>query len=219
MCWEQSKRQAKEERRASSSPGRKEGFPLASDCLTCKNVAFVAGLRSGFWQAVCDQLSPFPFSLFLCRFACLPFKPGFFGFCHNANWKAQNSSQCPLVFYSSPIFSHKFQGPKAVGEVRTKSGKKSKHEQPWVKSVCPHVSYEGVLASNRPTTLELVPFSCLGEEQPGVGPLYGEEPLLLGRDSVRGRGVSEGVVRGSRSRSGGRRMAGEKGNARGKPVM
>lgn len=34
--------------RASSSPGRKEEFPLASDCLTCKNVAFVAGLCSIF---------------------------------------------------------------------------------------------------------------------------------------------------------------------------
>lgn len=64
--------------RASSSPGRKEEFPLASDCLTCKNVAFVAGLCSFFWQAVCDQLSPFPLfshSLFLCRFTCLPSNP------------------------------------------------------------------------------------------------------------------------------------------------
>lgn len=53
-------RERESERRASSSPGRKEEFPLASDCLTCKNVAFVARLRSFFWQAVCDQLSPFP---------------------------------------------------------------------------------------------------------------------------------------------------------------
>lgn len=62
--------------RASSSPGRKEEFPLASDCLTRKNVAFVAGLHSFFWQAVCDQLSPFPpLSLFLCHFTCLPSNP------------------------------------------------------------------------------------------------------------------------------------------------
>lgn len=70
-------RERKRESRASFSPGRKEEFPLASDCLTCKNVVFVAGLRSFFWQAVCDQLSAFPpllfsLSLFLCRFTCLP---------------------------------------------------------------------------------------------------------------------------------------------------
>lgn len=35
-----------------------------------------------------------------------------------------------LSFIPVQFFSHKFQGPKAVGEVRTKSGKKSKHEQP-----------------------------------------------------------------------------------------
>lgn len=60
--WEQSEMQRLEKEservsRASSSPGRKEEFPLASDCLTCKNVAFVAGLCSIFlagllWPAV-----------------------------------------------------------------------------------------------------------------------------------------------------------------------
>lgn len=70
-----------------------------------------------------------------------------------------------------------------------------------------------------------LPFSCLGEEHPGVGPLYGEELLLVevglwGRDRERGRGVSDGVVRGSRSRSGGRSAAeGGNGNASGNPVM
>lgn len=52
LWWEQSKErerdEGKSESRASSSPGRKEEFPLASDCLTCKNAAFVAGLRSFF---------------------------------------------------------------------------------------------------------------------------------------------------------------------------
>lgn len=78
LWWSSQKRERREKEsgsRASSSPGRKEEFPLASDCLTCKNAAFVAGLRSFFWQAVCDQLSPFPFSLFLCRFTCLPSNP------------------------------------------------------------------------------------------------------------------------------------------------
>lgn len=94
-----------------------------------------------------------------------------------------------------------------------------------MRSPCPTLSYEGVLASNLPPTVEALPFSCLGEEHPGVGPLYGEEPLLVeaglwGRDSVRGRGVSDGVVRGSRSRSEGRSTAaGGKGNASGNPVM
>lgn len=65
---------------ASSSPGRKEEFPLASDCLTCKNVAFVAGLRSFFfWQAVCDQLSPFS-SFSVASRVSLP-QPTLFGFC------------------------------------------------------------------------------------------------------------------------------------------
>lgn len=58
-----------------------------------------------------------------------------------------------------------------------------------------------------------------------MGPLYGEELLLVevglwGMDSESGRGVSDGVVRGSRSRSGGRSTAeGGKGNASGNPVM
>ena len=58
-----------------------------------------------------------------------------------------------------------------------------------------------------------------------MGPLYGEELLLVEvgrccRDRVRGRGVSDGVVRGSLSRSGGRWAAdGGNGNASGNPVM
>ena len=96
--------------RASSSPGRKEEFPLASDCLTCKNVAFVAGLRSFFWQAVCDQLSPFPpFSLplFLCRLTCLPSNPVSLDSARlqplqtNSDWLVRRLwfilSSCPLI--------------------------------------------------------------------------------------------------------------------------
>lgn len=49
-----------------------------------------------FWQAVCDQLSPFPFSLFLCRFTRLRSKLCFFGFCHNAD--KLKKTPCPLVF-------------------------------------------------------------------------------------------------------------------------
>lgn len=60
-----------------------------------------------------------------------------------------------------------------------------------------------------------------------MGPLYGEELLLVEvglwgreRERERGRGVSDGVVRGSRSRSGGRSTAeGGNGNASGNPVM
>jgi len=73
--------------------------------------------------------------------------------------------------------------------------------------------------------VEPLPFSCLGEEHPGVGPLYGEELLLVevglwGRDKESGKGVSDGVVRESRSRSGGCSAAeGGNGNASGNPVM
>lgn len=58
-----------------------------------------------------------------------------------------------------------------------------------------------------------------------MGPLYGEELLLAeaglwGRDRERGKGVSDGVVRVSRSRSGGRSTTeGGNGNASGNPVM
>lgn len=50
---------------ASSSAGRKEEFPPASDCLTCKKVPFVATtsllvFSPSSWQSVGDQLSPFP---------------------------------------------------------------------------------------------------------------------------------------------------------------
>lgn len=75
-------RDSRRERRASSSPGRKDELPPVSACLTRKNVACVA-FAPGFWQAVCDQLSPF--SLFLCRFTRLRSKLCFFGFCHNAD--------------------------------------------------------------------------------------------------------------------------------------
>lgn len=58
-----------------------------------------------------------------------------------------------------------------------------------------------------------------------MGPLYGEELLLVevgrcGTERESGKGVSDGVVRGSRSRSGGRRAAeGGNGIASGNPVM
>lgn len=119
--------------RASSSSGRKEEFPLASDCLTCKNVAFVAGPHSSlfffsfFWQALCDQLSPFPpfsLSLFLCRFTCL-LPAQFLWILHSyshcrqtqtLDWFSICSPYRQVVFNSSPMFSHKFQrkGPKVV---------------------------------------------------------------------------------------------------------
>lgn len=38
-------------------------------------------------------------------------------------------------------------------------------------SLPPVCSYEGVLASYLPITVDPFPFSCFGEEQPGVGPL------------------------------------------------
>lgn len=85
--------------------------------------------------------------------------------------------------------------------------------------------YEGVLASNLPTTAEAVPFSSLGEEHPGVGPLYGDELLLedvgrCGRVRGRGTGVSDDAVTGSRSLSRGRSVAGGgNGNANGNPAM
>lgn len=93
--------------------------------------------------------------------------------------------------------------------------------------VCSHprvCSYEGVLASYRPTTAEPVPFSCLGDEHPAVGPLYGEELLLVevgrcGIDRDRGSGGSDAAGGGSLSRSGGRSTAGGNGNARGNPVI
>lgn len=53
---------------------RKEGreFPLASDCLTCKNVAFVAELYSHFfWQSVRPAVSLFLPLLPRCV-VCLP---------------------------------------------------------------------------------------------------------------------------------------------------
>lgn len=86
-------------------------------------------------------------------------------------------------------------------------------------------SYEGVLASYLPPTTE--PFSCFGEEEPGLGPLYGDELLLVDtslfcrdRDRDRGRGASDAAVRESLSRSADRSTAeGGKGNASGNPVM
>lgn len=85
------------------------------------------------------------------------------------------------------------------------------------------LSYEGVLASYLPPTTE--PFSCFGEEDPGLGPLYGDELLLVEtslfwRDRDRGRGASDAAVRESLSRSAARSTAeGGKGNASGNPVM
>lgn len=177
LCGESSQREGetrecKQVSRASSSPGRKEEFPLASDCLTCKNVAFVAELHSFFWQAVCDQLSPFPpLSLFLCRFTCLPSNP--FSLDSAQLQPLQRNSEAdwlagyrPVVCYSSPTYPWIFlrKCPKVAGVDLPGSGCPLPHPLPL------H-SYEGDLASYRPTTVEPLPFSCLGEEQPGVGPL------------------------------------------------
>lgn len=128
------------------------------------------------------------------------------------------------VCYSSPILPPQVQhkGPKVGGSGRDLSGS-GECEAGLPSPPLPVLSYEGVLASYLPMTTE--PFSCLGEEHPGVGPRYGEELLLVevglqGRDKERGRGVSDGVVIGSRSRSGGRSAAeGGNGKASGNPVM
>lgn len=48
---------------------RKEGRASACVCMFDSQECRMCGVRSGFWQAVCDQLSPF--SLFLCRFTPL----------------------------------------------------------------------------------------------------------------------------------------------------
>lgn len=178
-----------------------------------------------FWQAVCDQLSPFLLFLLLCSSISSRFSlPAQF------LWILLSSSycrDCPIVSYSSPIFSLKFK----IKVLKVRKGFQSDPSQAhgWHRSSPPPQgtvhSYEGVLASYLPTTAEPLPFSCLGEEHPGVGPLYGEELLLVEvgrcrRDRERGRGVSDGVVRESRSRSGGRKPAeGVNGNASGNPVM
>lgn len=79
------------------------------------------------------------------------------------------------------------------------------------------------MASYLPPTTE--PFSCFGEEDPGLAPLYGEELLLVEtslfwRDRERGRDVSDAAVRESLSRSAVRSTAeGAKGNDSGNPVM
>lgn len=81
------------------------------------------------------------------------------------------------------------------------------------------------MASYLPPTAE--PFSCFGgEEDPGLGPPYGDELLLLletsllWRDRDSGRGASDAAVSESLSRSAVRSTAeGGSGNASGNPVM
>lgn len=82
------------------------------------------------------------------------------------------------------------------------------------------------MASYLPPIAE--PFSCFGgEEDPGLGPPYGDELLLLldtsllWRDRDRGRDASDAAaVSESLSRSAVRSTAeGGRGNASGKPVM
>lgn len=133
--------------RASSSPGRKEEFPLASDCLTCKNVAFVAGLHSFFWQAVCDQLSPFPpLSLFLCHFTCLPSNP--FSLDSAQLQPLQRNSEpdwlagyCPVVCYSSPTSPWIFlcKCPEVAGVNLSGSGCPLPHPSTPTKEIWPHI--------------------------------------------------------------------------------
>ncbi|KAF3860321.1 hypothetical protein F7725_000576 [Dissostichus mawsoni] len=138
--------------------------------------------------AVCDQLSPFP--LFLCRSTCLPSNPVCLDSARlqpprrssEADWFVGYASN---VCYSSPILPPQVQhkGPKVGGSGRDLSGQAGLPSPPL-----PVLSYEGVLASYLPMTTE--PFSCLGEEHPGVGPRYGEELLLVevglqGRDKER----------------------------------
>lgn len=61
--------------RASFCSGRKEEFPLASVWFS-KMSHLWQGSASFSWQAVCDQLSPFPsLSPFLCHFTFLPSNP------------------------------------------------------------------------------------------------------------------------------------------------
>lgn len=85
---------------------RKEGreFPLASDCLTCKNVAFVAELYSHFFffGSLSDQLSP---SSSLCSLVasrvCL--QPTLVGSCSAAefDWFVRRGLNRPLNDNSS----------------------------------------------------------------------------------------------------------------------
>lgn len=144
-----------------------------------------------------------------------------------ADWFARYGLYRPAVFYSHPIFSHEFQlggleVEGAGGGVVTESGKCGLGV---ISLRFRFIPSSDDRAFYLPTTAEPLLFSCFGEEHPGVGPLYGEELLLVevglcSRDRESGRGVSDGVVRASRSRSGGRRAAeGGNGNASGNPVM
>lgn len=88
--------------RASSSPGRKEEFPLASDCLTCKNVAFVAGLCSIFF----GRLAVTSCLRLLCRFTFLPSNPVSLDSArlqplqrNSADWFLGYGPHCPVVFF------------------------------------------------------------------------------------------------------------------------
>lgn len=184
---------------------RKERRVSASVCLICKNVASCGrALLLFLGSPSATSCLPFPPSSSApLSLRISPFQPSFFGFCSSPS----HCRLCPLVFYSSLMFHRRFEMSEMSASL-----------------VCSHprvCSYEGVLASYRPTTAEPVPFSCLGDEHPAVGPLYGEELLLVevGRCGIdRGSGGSDAT--GGGSRSGGRSTAeGGNGNARGNPVI
>lgn len=89
--------------RASSSPGRKEEFPLASDLQECR----VCGRASLLFFGRLSVTSCLLFLFFLCCFACLPSNP----FSLDSAQPLQRNQELiglpdyrPLVCYSSPIF-------------------------------------------------------------------------------------------------------------------
>lgn len=97
--------------RASSSPGRKEEFPLASDLQECR-ICGRALLHFFGRLAVTSCL------LFLCRFTSLPSNPVSLDSArlqplqrNSADWFVGYGPYCPVVFffYSSLLLSRKFQ--------------------------------------------------------------------------------------------------------------
>lgn len=118
--------------------------------------------------------------LFLCRFTSLPSNPVSLDSArlqplqrNSADWFVGYGPYCPVVFFLIQVcycpvnFSSKGEGIERSVCFKLHSPIPI-HETSLPFSPLPLHSYEGVLASYRPTTL---PFSCLGEEQPGVGPL------------------------------------------------
>lgn len=116
--------------------------------------------------------------LFLCRFTSLPSNPVSLDSArlqplqrNSADWFVGYGPYCPVVVfffffiqvcYCPVNFSSKGEG------IERSVCFKLHSPIPIHETSLPLHPYEGVLASYRPTTL---PFSCLGEEQPGVGPL------------------------------------------------